>query len=134
MQRPQWGPGPTILFVAGSSRSGSTLLDAMCGQIEGFVSVGELRHIWVRGFLRNEPCGCGRPFLECPFWKEAISLAFGSMDPGRAVHLRSLQKRADRMWRIPQLRRGTGGRGFRAAVGEYGRARWSARRHATAVG
>ncbi|WP_420910932.1 sulfotransferase [Thermus thermophilus] len=34
-----------VVFIGGYGRSGSTLLDRMLGQVEGFVSVGELRHI-----------------------------------------------------------------------------------------
>ncbi len=35
-----------VLFIAGPGRSGSTLLDLLLGQIDGFTSTGELRLIW----------------------------------------------------------------------------------------
>jgi hypothetical protein len=76
---------------------------AFC-QLEGFADVGELRHIWVRGFMRNEPCGCGRPFRACPFWGRVVGRAYGSFEGTPVARLRSLQERVDRMWRIPQLR------------------------------
>ena len=35
-----------VLFIAGNGRSGSTILDVILGQLEGFFAVGELRRIW----------------------------------------------------------------------------------------
>ena len=40
-----------ILYVAGWGRSGTTLLDNVLGQVEGFVSTGELHNIWQRGLV-----------------------------------------------------------------------------------
>ena len=36
-------PRTKVLFIGGYGRSGSTLLDRLLGQIDGFVSVGEVR-------------------------------------------------------------------------------------------
>src|SRR6266542_1121845 len=40
---------PTVLFIGGYSRSGSTLLDLLLGQLPGFFSSGELAYIWSHG-------------------------------------------------------------------------------------
>ena len=56
-----------VLFIAGSGRSGSTILSTVLGHLEGFVSIGELTHLWI-GILENRPCGCAEPFHRCPFW------------------------------------------------------------------
>ena len=69
-----------VLYITGWGRSGSTLLDRILGQIEGFESFGELRYIWDRNFLDDRLCGCGNPFSQCPEWTQIISKAFGSMD------------------------------------------------------
>lgn len=69
-----------VLFIAGSGRSGSTLLDMLFGQINGVHSTGELRFIWSRGFGENQLCGCGKPFRECEFWSEVVRVAFGGFD------------------------------------------------------
>ena len=114
--------GPSVLFVAGAGRSGSTLLGTMCGQIDGFADVGELRHIWGRGLLANELCGCGRPFRRCPFWTEVIEAAFGSFDAAAPARRRELQRSVDRMWRIPQLRAARGGSRFAARAMTYAEA------------
>ena len=66
-----------VLFVGGSSRSGSTLLDRILGQIPGYVSTGEIRDVWRAGVGENRLCGCGREFAECPFWQRVGTEAFG---------------------------------------------------------
>ena len=57
-----------VLYIAGWGRSGTTILDRCIGQVQGFVSCGEVRYIWDRGLLENRSCSCGQPFRECGFW------------------------------------------------------------------
>lgn len=61
-----------VLYIAGSTRSGSTLLARLLGEINGFINVGEaLRWIFnIRRMPREIPCGCGNPVFECPFWAD----------------------------------------------------------------
>lgn len=66
-----------VLYIAGWSRSGSTVLSNILGQFERFFSVGEIRYIWDRGFKENWFCGCGLPFSECPVWQGIVQEAFG---------------------------------------------------------
>ncbi|RPI31568.1 MAG: sulfotransferase [Chloroflexota bacterium] len=76
-----------ILYIAGSGRSGSTILHNILGQIDGFFSIGELRYVWERGFVKNKPCGCGRPFQECEFWKAVLGQTSGLLDQIDAYRL-----------------------------------------------
>ena len=69
-----------VLFIGGSGRSGSTLLDRVVGQIPGFVSTGEVRDVWRAGVGENRLCGCGREFSDCPFWQRVGAEAFGGWD------------------------------------------------------
>lgn len=92
-----------VLFVGGRGRSGSTLLDLMLGQTEGFFSVGELRYIWERGLERNELCGCGKPFKECGFWGEVLEQVFGRVSRAEIGEIKALQSAVDRMLYIPKL-------------------------------
>lgn len=69
-----------ILFVGGSGRSGSTLLDRAIGQLPGFFSGGEILDIWRAGIGENRLCGCGRPFAECEVWQAVGVSAFGGWD------------------------------------------------------
>ncbi len=70
-----------VLYIGGYGRSGSTLLMRMIGNASGVAVVGELAHIWRRGYLENQLCGCGVPFRTCDFWAAVSDIAFGC-DPG----------------------------------------------------
>jgi len=67
-----------LLAVVGTMRSGSTLLDMLLGDAPTVFSGGELRTIWERGYLRDQPCSCGEPVQRCEFWSEVMARAFGS--------------------------------------------------------
>lgn len=92
-----------VLYVGGWGRSGSTLLDRMLGQLPGFCSLGEVREIWQHGCKENRPCGCGRPFLECPFWSEVGRRAFGGWDELDLEDILRLRYSLDRPWAVPAL-------------------------------
>jgi len=62
-----------VLYITGWGRSGSTILDNIMGQIDGFFSVGELRYIWDRNLIENRLCGCGVPLEECPIWSQILA-------------------------------------------------------------
>jgi hypothetical protein len=64
-----------VLFIMGMTRSGSTVLDNVLGEVDGFFSAGEVRLIWKRGILESRSCGCGSPVLECPVWREVVAAA-----------------------------------------------------------
>jgi hypothetical protein len=68
-----------VLYIAGRGRSGSTLLERLLGQIEGFFSVGELR-LWNRRLREGRRCGCGAPLGKCEIWNSALGKAFGNLD------------------------------------------------------
>lgn len=92
-----------VVFIGGSGRSGSTLLDLTLGQASSAISLGELRRIWQEGLIENRPCGCGTRFRSCPFWQEVFQRAFGGMDAIDARRIRELQRRIDRIRYIPLL-------------------------------
>lgn len=90
---PTTGPttGPTrVLYVAGTGRSGSTVLANLLGGVDGWVSVGEMRFVWERGQLQDRLCGCGASFSACPWWGEVLDLALG---PGTGAQRRALAER-----------------------------------------
>src|SRR5690606_27812442 len=75
-----------IVFIAGSWRSGSTLLGDLLGAAQGLHHVGELHHFWGRGLQMNWRCGCGEKFRSCPFWSRVIG-SWGERDPEEARRL-----------------------------------------------
>ena len=96
-------PRVKVLFIGGYSRSGSTLLDCMLGQLPGVVSTGELAYIWTHGLQENRLCGCGQRFLECEFWAEVGKLAFGGWSNVDAGEMRDLELRVNRHRFVPML-------------------------------
>ena len=93
----------TVLYIGGIGRSGSTLLDRMLGQLPGFVSVGELVFLWERGVARNERCGCGVAFRECPFWTAVGERAFGGWDAVDTAAAIERKRMVDRNRFLPLL-------------------------------
>jgi hypothetical protein len=93
-----------VLYIAGCGRSGSTILDNILGQLDGFVSVGEIRYLWQRGMIDDRLCGCGEPFSSCPFWTEVLRRVRegDELDPARIVELLG---RGTRARHIPWLLR-----------------------------
>ncbi|QBQ55966.1 sulfotransferase [Nitrosococcus wardiae] len=71
--------GPRILYIASSSRSGSTILEHTLGAVEGVFNVGELRRISdfynmnsqaIRDPANSLACTCGAKVVDCTFWRE----------------------------------------------------------------
>ncbi|MGH2557088.1 MAG: sulfotransferase [Actinomycetota bacterium] len=108
-----------VVFIAGYARSGSTLLERLLGQIDGFESFGELRHIWFRSFEENQLCGCGRPFHDCPFWGEVVTRAYGGFDKVNAAAIGRVKHSVDAFVQIPQILSGGWSRSFRRRMASY---------------
>jgi hypothetical protein len=77
-----------VLYIAGWGRSGSTILDNVVGQVDGFFSAGEMMFLWRRGLIEGRLCGCGEPVRECEVWSRVLERAFpNGIDPHRLVRL-----------------------------------------------
>ncbi len=80
-----------VVFIAGSGRSGSTLLGTLLGQIDGWADVGEIHHFWNQEKIEKQVCGCGQRVHDCAFWSpiiHGVSENSDSPDPSRMVQLR----------------------------------------------
>lgn len=91
-------PIPKVLFILGWARSGSTLLDNVLGQVEGFFSAGELRWLWER-VLEDRRCSCGEPLGTCPLWSTVLAQEFGYPldDPALCERVVTWQRRSLRV-------------------------------------
>ena len=112
---------PSVVYIGGTGRSGSTLLARLLSSVPGVVAVGELRYVLDRGLTQDHLCGCGRPFRSCPFWQDVFRRALPDSQGDAAGALMALSKGVDRNRYIPQhvwprLRT----RAFRARLDEYG--------------
>ncbi len=59
-----------VLYIAGVSHSGSTILGSILGELDGFFCAGELCSL--EGALRGRLCGCGSYVGICPLWSEVV--------------------------------------------------------------
>ncbi len=60
---------PKILYLMGTGRSGTTILEILLSNNPGIFGSGEITYIFKDGFLNNEICSCGNHALDCSFWK-----------------------------------------------------------------
>jgi hypothetical protein len=94
---------PRVVFLGGLGRSGTTLVERLLGELPSVTPLGEVVHLWSRGVLAAEPCGCGRPLPECPFWRQVGEAAFGGWTRVLAERVLALRRRVDRTRRIPRV-------------------------------
>ena len=94
---------PRVLYLGGSGRSGTTLIERLTGELPGVCPLGEVVHLWERGLRGNEPCGCGTPLRECPFWTKVGESAFGGWDRFDVDRMLALKASVDRNRFIPEL-------------------------------
>lgn len=92
-----------VVYIAGSGRSGSTLVERTLGAIPRWVNVGELLEIFRRTSVAQELCGCGEPIDECEFWSEVGARAFGSWSGDIVADVTRAQSQVSRQRRLPQL-------------------------------
>lgn len=89
-----------VLYIMGTARSGSTVLEILLAHGEHCVGVGELSAIVQDGFIENKPCSCGAAFNDCGFWSEVKrQLALNQKDLQEWAHL---QRKVD--WHAGFLR------------------------------
>ncbi len=115
------GDALPVIYIVGSGRSGSTLLERVLGQMPGYVNVGELIQLARHVAPRNERCGCGQAFADCPFWTAVGKQAFGGWDNRYLESVCRLHGRVARQRYLPWLpateRAGRGRRADLAALG-----------------
>lgn len=105
---------PTIVYIAGSGRSGSTLLERTLGALPGYANVGELLDLPRRVAPGDELCGCGAAFSQCLFWSAVGESLPRGWDPEWLFKVHGLQTRVARQRHLPRLLVGT-------VSGQFGR-------------
>ena len=110
---------PPVLFIGGFGRSGSTLLEAILAQAPGTVALGEVEHLWQRGVLDDERCGCGEAFSRCSFWRDVGERAFDGWDRVDVRRVLELKRRVIRQRHLVRTMRRSPSRADRDALLEY---------------
>lgn len=101
----QTSPAVKVLYVAGSGRTGSTILDRILGQYDGFFATGELCNLFSRGLVARRRCGCGIPIPDCPTWSAILKEAFGDVSKLEAERLAAHSARQLRPRQLPAVAR-----------------------------
>jgi hypothetical protein len=114
-----------VLYIIGWGRSGSTILDNLLGEIDGFFSAGELTYLWQRGLIEGRRCGCGELVRDCVVWSKVLAHAFGddweqTLDPYEVVRWQRDSVRVRHTWGM--LRRARGGSRETRSLDRYARA------------
>lgn len=92
-----------VVYLGGLGRSGSTLVERLLGELPGVRAVGEVVHLWERGVVADERCGCGVPFASCEFWSQVGQAAFGGWEHIGTGRIAELRGAIDRTRFIPRL-------------------------------
>ena len=61
---------PKIIYIMGSGRSGTTILEILLANNPGIFGVGELTHIFQDGFIDDVICSCGEHVSKCAIWAD----------------------------------------------------------------
>ncbi len=75
-----------VITIAGSGRTGSTLVSLLLSQHDDTFNMGQLRDFWT-SFLRNEPCTCGERLSNCAIWAPTVRKAFGPQPQARLLKM-----------------------------------------------
>lgn len=63
-----------LLYIVGSGRSGSTVIERVLNSAPQVISVGEVHALW-RLPMSDLLCSCGARVPACSFWQEALEVA-----------------------------------------------------------
>jgi Sulfotransferase family len=110
---------PRVIYLGGLGRSGSTLVERLLAELPAVCPVGEVVHMWQRGVVEDERCGCGQPFSRCEFWRDVGAAAFGGWDRLDAGRVARLWAAVDRTRYIPRLAAPVLRPGLRRRLEEY---------------
>lgn len=91
-----------VLYIAGTMRSGSTLLARLLGETAGAVDVGELGLLFSPHFRGSARCGCLKEVYNCDFWRAVFDCAFGGIERINVKALGEIRQ-AYRLRTLPRL-------------------------------
>ena len=90
-----------VIYIAGETRSGSTVLSNILGEIDGFFNAGELIEIWDRGL--KWPCSCGVALKSCEIWSKILEkFSYGKKLSDTRSFI-GLRDKAAKSRKIPEL-------------------------------
>lgn len=112
-------PTPKVVYIAGFSRCGSTLLGSMLGQLDGFFNLGEMRMLWHRSLTDDRACGCGKPFSRCEVWSSIMARYQAESGPIEVDQMASAGRDLTRSLALPRMFRSSARRKAVSSKPEY---------------
>ncbi len=94
---------PRIIYIAGTGRSGSTLLDVLLSSHAATFGTGELGSFFLE-WGRGNRCSCGELYPECAFWGEVIERlkhVFPDLTPQMGEAISRRVEASSAPWRAP---------------------------------
>jgi hypothetical protein len=83
-----------VIYIAGHSYSGSTLLCALLGVHPQIEPVSELA-LWTKNPSQSMECSCGKLINECGFWKEVQERWLSGVTSREIAQYSAIQKRVE---------------------------------------
>src|SRR5262245_16234316 len=110
-----------VIYIAGWGGSGTTIIDNVLGQVDGWRSTGELHALWPGLRDGRYRCGCGKWIGNCDFWSSVVDRGVGKTgriepDPDTIV---GWQDRTARMRRFASVLRSLRGATPRWQIASY---------------
>ena len=93
---------PTIIYIMGYGRSGSTILDMLLQQHSDIISAGALNNIY-DWQLKSEKCSCENYLSDCEFWSDVLTgnnILANSKSPFEARTLQFKFERLSSLWKL----------------------------------
>jgi len=106
-----------IIYIAGSGRSGSTIVDRVLGTYPDTASFNEVYRMLIEGVVENNLCACGERFGDCKFWRKVAKEVFPN--PGDAERIHTLHNKFDHTRHVLRLLLLPYGRKYRRDLEEY---------------
>lgn len=94
-----------VVYIMGSGRSGSTLLDRLIGSHPSIVSLGEFVQRFKDNRIYEVPCSCGELGRDCPFWSTVLEQWLAHPDVQDLPTYHHLRQKFDRLSSLPRLLR-----------------------------
>jgi len=84
---------PKVLYIMGTARSGSTILEILLSKGKGVFGAGELTSLIQDGFIENKQCSCGSSCADCDVWGRVSEIL--KLDKQELEEWAALQKKMD---------------------------------------
>ncbi len=106
-----------VIYVAGSGRSGTTVLDRVLGTLDQVTSFNEIYCLMTDGMRENDRCACGTEFNDCDFWKQVTARIFKG--PDHVERIQYLYDKFDHMTQFLRIYSGLYGGQYKRDLEEY---------------